>query len=567
MKYILSLLILITSLFSYSQVEFKASVNYNKVGVNDVFVFEISSNVQGQIYQPNFNGLQIVGGPHQSSSSSVMVVNGKRQAVRNIKFTWQLRANKKGKFTIPPTLMEYKGEQHKTKAITITVSEASAGNQNVKANSDFFVRISASKKSVYLGEPFVVTLKMYSRQSPRGIEDLRLGESNGLIKKDLHPDKTNYDTKSENINGLNYYTILLKQELCYAQTTGKIKIEPYYISALFQRGFFQQYRQEGNSNAINITVKEMPGTKPNNFNGLVGDFKLTNSISKTTTKVNEAIDISINISGNGNLNLFDDPVLDLPNDFDQFDPEIKRNIKTSSNGTSGNISFNFVIVPTFYGDYEIPAYSFSYFDIKAKKYKTLTTGAFKIHVDKPDGNAGEIIKQKQEVIIAETDIRYIHSDNLNTFKNSDLKANSILHYFLILLPFFGLWLVLFFRNKSNNMSDADKIKVTSKKAKKSINKYLIESKRLHQLGNDDAAVKELSSALRSFLKKKLNLSESDLNKVTILERLSDESESTCNLFSNCWQTIEMYQYAPINATEVDSLISNTEELINLIDKK
>ena len=199
MKYILSLLILITSLFSYSQVEFKASVNYNKVGVNDVFVFEISSNVQGQIYQPNFNGLQIVGGPHQSSSSSVMVVNGKRQAVRNIKFTWQLRANKKGKFTIPPTLMEYKGEQHKTKAITITVSEASAGNQNVKANSDFFVRISASKKSVYLGEPFVVTLKMYSRQSPRGIEDLRLGESNGLIKKDLHPDKTNYDQNQKTL--------------------------------------------------------------------------------------------------------------------------------------------------------------------------------------------------------------------------------------------------------------------------------------------------------------------------------------------------------------------------------
>ena len=235
MKYILSLTILFSCLFSYSQVEFKASVDYNKVAVNEIFTFELSSNVQGQIYQPDFNGLQIVRGPMQSSSSSITVVNGKRQVVKNLKFTWKIRANKKGKFTIPPTLMQYNGQEHKTKSITISVTDVSQTKEKVKATSDFFIRISASKKNVYLGEPFVVTLKMYSRQSPRGIENLKFGESNGLIKKDLYPNKTNYDTKSENINGVNYYTIVLKQELCYAQTTGSIKIEPYYVSALFPK--------------------------------------------------------------------------------------------------------------------------------------------------------------------------------------------------------------------------------------------------------------------------------------------------------------------------------------------
>ena len=332
----------------------------------------------------------------------------------------------------------------------------------------------------------------------------------------------------------------------------------------FQRGFFQQYRLEGNSNSLNITVKEMPGKKPKNFNGLVGDFKLTNSISKSNIKVNEAIDIKIKISGNGNLNLFDDPVLDLPNDFDQFDPEIKRNIKTSFNGTSGNISFSFAIVPTFYGDFEIPPYSFSYFDLNEQKYKTLTTGAFKIHVNKPDGEMGEIIKQKKDIVIEETDIRFIHNSNQLTFKNSDLKANSIFHYIVIGIPFIGLWLILFLRNKNNNRSDSHKIKRTSKSAKKSINKYLVESKKLHQAGHDNEAVKELSSALRSYLKKKLNLSESDLNKQNILQHLKEEKTST--LFSKCWQTIEMYQYTPVNATGVDTLINDTEELINLIDQ-
>lgn len=564
MKYIFSLIILFSGLFSYSQVEFKASVNYNKVAINEVFTFEISSNVQGQIYQPDFNSLQIVGGPSQSNSSSVMIVNNKRQVVRNIKYIWKIRATKKGKFTIPSTLMKHNGQEYKTKPITISVTDASQSQKKAKSTSDFFVRISTSKKNIYLGEPFVITLKMYSHQSPRGIENLKLGESNGLIKKDLYPNKKNYDTKTENINGVNYYTIVLKQELCYAQTTGSIKIEPYYLSVLFQKGFFQQYRQEGHSNSINITVKEMPGKKPKNFNGLVGNFKLKHSISKSTIKVNEAIDIKIKISGNGNLNLFDDPVLSLPNDFDQFDPEVKRNIKTSPSGTSGNISFNFVVVPTFYGDFEIPPYSFSYFDLNEKKYKTLTTGSFKIHVDKPEGEMGEIIKQKKDIAIEETDIRFIHTKDTLTFENSNLKANSILHYTLIVLPFIGLWLILFFRNKNNNKSDADKIKITSKSAKKSITKYLVESKKSHQTGHDDKAVKELSSALRSYLKKKLNLSENDLNKQTILQHLKEEKTST--LFSKCWQTIEMYQYTPVSATGVDTLINDTEELINLIDK-
>ena len=563
MKYIVSLILILSSLIGYSQVEFKASVNYNKVAVNEVFVFELSSNVNGQIYQPDFKGLQIVGGPHQSNSSRIIIVNGKRQSVRSLKFTWQLRANKKGKYNIPPKQMEYNGKKHKTKSITVTILDATQSQQKAKANSDFFLRVSTSKKTVYQGEPFILTLKMYSRKSPRGIEDLRIGESNGLTKKDLYPNKTNYDTKTENINGVNYYTVTLRQELCYAQRTGKINIEPYYISVLFQKSFFQQYRQEANSNRLTINCKEMPGSKPSNYNGLVGNFKLSKTISKTTVKVNQAIDISIKISGEGNLNQFDDPVLNLPNDFDQFDPEIKNNLKSSTNGYSGSMSFNYVIVPTFYGDYEIPAYTFSYFDLKEKKYKTLSTGSFKIHVDKPDGEAGDIIKQKKEVDIEDTDIRYIHTDDVTTFKNSNLKANSFYHYILLALPFFVIWFILFLRKKQNNMSDADKIKLTSKKAKKSIHKYLAESKKLHQSGKDDEAIKELSSALKAYLKNKLNLTESDLNKNTILTHL--KSENTSTLFSKCWNTIEMYQYAPINASEVDVLIADTEQLIDLID--
>lgn len=562
--------ILILSIFNFvlcfSQVEFSAEVNSNKVNVNQVFTYTISSNTNCQIYQPNFNGLQVVGGPFQSSSSSMNSLNGKTTKTKILKYTYQLRANKAGDFTISESQMQCTDQGYKTKAIKIKVSNTnqnSTSSQN--SNPNFYIKISSNKTEVYQNEPFVITLKMFARKQPQGIEELRLGEAKGITKKDLNANQTSYETKPEVINGLRYYTVVLKQELCYAQVSGDVTIKPYYISALFTKGFFQQYRDESNSNSLNIKVRKMPSKQPKNYNGLVGDFKLEHTINKTSVNQGEAIDLNLKISGKGNLNGFDDPVLDLPNDFDQFDPEIKNNVKTNSNGTSGSISFNYVLVPTFYGDYTIPAYSFSFFDLGSKKYKTLTTGEFKIHVIKPDNSHGEIITQKKDVVIEESDIRYIHTMKISTYRDSDLKAASIGHYSLISLPFLVLWIILYMKKRKSNISEEDRIKVTRKKARKSATKYLESCKQLQQSGQDTEAIKALSGALKSFLKDKLSLTESDLNAKNINELLTN---STTKLnFDSAWKTIEMYQYAPVNKTQVDLLIKQTEQLINEIDNQ
>lgn len=562
----------ILSIFLYfaglSQVEFTASVNYNQVAINEVFTYEILSN-QGscQIYQPEFGGLTIVGGPYQSSSSSVMIVNGKRTQNKQIKYTYQLRGTKKGSYTIKPAQMKCGTETHKTEPITVKVSMGNESQTNAAptTNKDFYIRISSSKSTVYQGEPFVVSLKMYSKKQPRGIEQMEFGEANGISKKDLNPNKQNYDTKQEIINGIRYYTVVLKQELCYAHKSGDLSIEPYYLSALFNKGFFQQYRQEGYSNTLKIKVKDLPANQPKNFNGLVGEFELDFNLNKNKVKSGEAIDLNITISGKGNLNSFDDPVLDLPKDFDQFDPDIKNNVKTTSSGTSGSISYDFVLVPTFYGDYNIPAYSFSYFDLNSKQYKTLSTGAFKIEVEKPDNAHGEIITQKKEVDIDETDIRYIHKNDQSTFSNSDIKAGSFIHYIGLGFPFLMLWIILFMKKRQNNLSDEDRIKLIKKKAKKSASKYLVDCKQLQKQGKDADAIKELSAGLKAFLKFKLNLTESDLSAKSIERYLTDEA--TKSKFLSVWNTIEMYQYSPVDANQIDILIQDTEVLINTIDKQ
>jgi len=573
MKQILVIIsILFNTLLTAQSVEFNASVSKKEVAVNEVFKYEIYTNSNCQIYQPDFGGLQIVGGPFQSNSTSVMTVNGKTTQQREVKYTYQLRASRTGTYTIGKATMQCSNKSYSTQSIKIKVVKGSSSSTNSASgsqvnsnNRDFFIKIFASKKNVYQGEPFTVTMKMYSKRQPRGLEQMEIGSANGLTKEDLNPNKTSFETKQEVIDGMRYYTVTLKHELCFALRPGEITVEPYYVSATFSKGFFQQYRLESYSNSLKINVKSLPKGKPKDFNGLVGHYSLEHSISKTNVLPGEAIDISLKISGKGNLNAFDEPKLKLPNDFDQFDPEYKHNYKATSSGYSGSITYNLVIVPTFYGDYDIPPYSFSYFDLDSKTYKTLTTGNFKIHVDKPKDGYGEIITNKRDVKVEENDIRFIHTKNISLFKRSDLWAGSVGHIMLLILPFFVVWLVLFLRKRESNLSDEDKRKLKAKKAKKSATSFLSESKKLQKAGENDKAVKALHTALKAYLKNKFNLNESEFNQKNVVKHLKDETLK--KEFDSIWHQIEMFQYAPVSVNQLGELIDKTEQMINQIEKQ
>jgi len=566
MKGLLYTILLLFSSITYSQVDFTSSVRTNTVLQNENIIFELKTNVRGEIYQPNFDGLVVVGGPSVTNSSSMVIINGVRKMSSKIIYTWYLKAAKPGNYNISPVEMKYKNKTYKTKKIQIKVISNSS-NTSQNANSDYFLRVSSSKNSVYPGESFVLTLKLYTKQQPIGIDDFKVGESIGLTKKDILNNANNLDLTTDIVNGQRYFSILISKELCYIHHSNDITISPYEISTVFSKGRFrmQQYLRETKSNSIKIKVKKMPGKEPANFNGLVGQFELKHSISKTSVDMNEAIDLKISISGKGNLTTFDDPKLDLPNDFEQFDPEIISNLKTNTNGTSGNIDFNYVIVPTFYGDFEIPAYTFSYFDLATEKYKSLTTETIKIHVNKPKDFKEKAVSEKKEVDIKETDIRFIHTKNTSTYKNEDLNGGSFLHYILILSPFVILVILLLLKKRQNNLTEGDKRKLITKSAKKNIQKDLIESKKLNKLGKDEEAVKLLSTALKKYLKNKFSLTESELNSNTIQTKLN--KEDNIKLFTKCWNTIEMFQYAPISTSEVDKLILETEQLINAIDSE
>lgn len=49
---------------------------------------------------------------------------------------------------------------------------------------------------------------------------------------------------------------------------------------------------------------------------------------------------------------------------------------------AGSVSFEYLIIPRYSGDYKIPAIRFSYFDSQSNTYKTIAGAEYNIHVRK-----------------------------------------------------------------------------------------------------------------------------------------------------------------------------------------
>jgi len=567
---LLNSIVLCISLTGLSQdIEVNSYVSKNEVKVNEIFTFEITYSPSCTPSNPNLGGLQVMRQPFRTSGTQILNNNGKVTKKVEYKVTYQIRAIKEGSYTIAPVVFNCNNKSYKTKPITINAVKSSGQNSNLPTNSDFFVRMHASKNLVYQGEPFTVTLKMYSKNQPQNLENVEFGESKGIWRKDLNPKQTTFNSSYEVINGIRYFTTTIRTELCYAQTNGNLTIERAAISAIFRRGFFQSYRREAKSNNIKIKVKPLPRNAPKNFNGLVGQFKLEHDISKTTLNPGEAIDFKIKITGKGNLNAFDDPQLNIPNDFEQFDPEVKPKLNYKSSGIEGSIAYNYVLVPTFYGDYNIPAYSFSYFDLETKTYQSLSTGDLDIEVLKTDGSIAKSqdVTSKKDVNLQNEDIRFILNSDDTLFLYSDFLIVKPLYFGLLCCPFLILGGIYFIRKRNGTSSQK------MLRAKKTLNKrtqqLINEAEGHHQSGNDKLALETLNSCFKVFTQDKLQLSTSEMTLSQINDLLNSKEfdEQSISKFNRVWETLDLFQYAPVTAEKVGELIKDTRIIITTLNQK
>ena len=601
------LLLFITGIAYGQEVKFEASAP-SVVATGEQFRLSYTLNQEGtNLKVPTLEGFELLMGPSVSQSSSFSFVNGKSTQSKSYTYTYLLEGTKEGKFQIAPASVTIDGKQYQSNALTIEVVK---GNTNSNASSgrnsgqpiqpdatasvneeNLFVKVDVSKKSLYLGESLVATIKVYTKVDLSNFGRNKFPTFDGFLAEEI-PTPQRIELVRETYNGQIYNVGVIRKVLLFPQHTGEIVIEPFELECIVRQrlasgghsffdDFFGNYRDVRamrRSKPVTVTVKELPQNgKPAGFSGTVGNITMSTSLSADTVSANDAITYKVTFSGQGNLKLLQAPVMDFPLDFEAYDPKESRNVNTSENGMAGTVSFEYVLIPRYSGDYKIPAIRYSYYDTKSNTYKTIVGQEYAIHVRKgaekgqAGSTSGNVVQsfKKEDIRQVGEDIRYLKTGSLN-LKEAGVHFFGTLKYWLSLFIPLVLFIAAFVFNRQRIKANADIARVKNRTATKMARKRLKLAATALKSHNGEQFYDEVLKALWGYMSYKLNIDKAELNRDNISEILQRKnvSEDLMRDFISLLDTCEYARYAPGSNSdnEMEKVYARSIEVITKLDK-
>ncbi|KOS06896.1 BatD protein [Flavobacterium akiainvivens] len=596
MRFLLILLLSVQGLFA-QQAEFKATPSRTSIGINERVRVEFSMNKDGDNFTPpSFQGFQASGQGQMISNSWV---NGKRSYSKS--YTFILTPTAKGTFTVGAASIEIDGTVYKTQPFKVTVGNAvqqqqqqnpynpynpyqqqqPQGPQQTAQNPLQGIHLVAeiSNTSPYVNQPVNVVYKLYvsENSSVANAAETSSPQYNDFWSQIEVVDPKDIKIENGTYKGEAYRYITMRRTVLYPQKSGRLELDPLEVEMIvevptgqydiFGRPFTKQVKTKTSTGRQFINVKALPEAgKPAGFAGAVGDFDFKVVPNKTTSN-GEPIQLTVTVSGKGNLKLITLPKPQVPAALEMYDPEHKENVKTPLTGMTGSVSDVYTIVPTAKGKFPVKGLEFSWFDLSTGKYKSITSEDLMLNVLKVDANAGDNlpVSQKQQLAPGEQ-FRFIA---LNTTLHAKGQADffgSGLFYALLVLPLVLIPVVVFARKKKeafDNDVTGNKIRRSNKLARR----FLTEAKK--QLGSKEPFYLALEKALHNFLKAKLNIETSEMSRENIRELLLSRKANpdTVNEFSQIMDSCEFARYAPSSGEAMQQDYDRAVAVIIALEKQ
>jgi hypothetical protein len=596
-KYHIFLLALLIGFAASAKVTFEISPIQNVIaGRHFAIQYVLSAanekdfNSVPSLSAPEIQGCQRLSDPQVSTSYQQSIINGRSESAVKVIYTIHYTAGAKGKTSVPPISLTVGGKTFKTAKRDFEIlpdtgnnsQQAQSGNsqaqrqqsaasqgtgQKVTAN-DLMVHISFSKANTYEQEAVIATIKLYvayDRQFEIDGSSFRIIKQpifEGFLSEDLPTANT---SKVENYNGSNYETVELKKVLLFPQKAGQLRVQSgeYEISIVeFERVrtmFGYQRRQipgkiTTRPNTASLQVIALPEPKPANFHGAVGNYTISAELTPDIVKTNEAATYSLIVKGTGNVKYLTEPEIAFPSSFDKYTAKTDINAKFNGTTYAGTYRIDYPFVAQEVGKFDIPAYTFTYFNPSTKKYETLETRAFNINVAR--GAAVSTVGAQKQVQ-AMNDILHIHTLPANPSAIGKPVFNSTIYRLLYLAIALALAIIVFaYRRHAKKLADVTGRRL-ARANRVATRRFKVASKYMKAHDNEHF-YEELARALKGYIGDKLGIAPSQLISDTIMEKLTiyGASEETATAVIDVLNDCEMARFTPSQSDEAMNDIYN-----------
>ncbi|HDN58441.1 MAG TPA: protein BatD [Candidatus Marinimicrobia bacterium] len=454
--------------YGFGGISVKAYCDRTEIFEDEVFTFTIElegAMVFPDIKLPSSQDFVVISGPSQSSQ--IQIINGKMSSFKSV--SWRLAPTKTGKITIGPVEFKIKNRKYRTQPVVVTVrarasvpsGKPQAKKKQVYTGNEVFLKAIPNKTSVYVGEEVDVVYYLYYNRVRTFSRD-KLPDAKGFWMESF-PVKDVPDVETEIINGRRYKKAEVQRIAFFPTVDGELVIDPMVLSCevviprrrtgslfddffndpFFDNPFFEKTKVVTvTSDSVRIKVLPIPGkNKPESFSGAVGrGFRIGATIDTTVVKQNQAISLRYVVSGEGNVNFIKLPEPDLPEYFEIFKPKIDRRVNNRGSSISGEVVYEYVIIPRVAGEYTIPPMRFAYFDPVRKRFVEKSSRSFKLRVLPVSEVASDVYSgfSKDEISLLSEDIRFIDTEIGELRKIGDVFYKKVWFWLMVALAIFNV---------------------------------------------------------------------------------------------------------------------------------
>lgn len=602
-SFILILLICFNGLLLAADIQISATIDHTVIQLEQSFTYtlEITGDKANSIKRdpklPDIKEFAMYMGS-SGTSQNIQIINGRMSVAKSMSFTFV--ATKIGKFNIGASELEYKGKIYRSKPINIEIVKQSSTvnrqKQNPKSNQstqnqqsiedNLYLRTFVDKKTVYVNEPIILSYKIYTNVTVTSYNVNKAPNTAGFWAEDF-PLGNQPKTQRKMFKGQEFLVAEIKKTALFPTDPGTKEISPMQIEcdvrvqrrrqsvfdSFFDDPFFgRSVRKSVFSVPVEIKVLPLPvANKPANFSGIVGDFSMSASVDKNNVKTNEAVALKIKIAGTGNIKIIPTPDIQIPSDFEQYEPKISQKINRVGDRISGSKIFEYVLVPRFPGLQKIKPFEFSYFDPASKSYKSIKTKELIINVEK--GNDEFVVSgsglSKEEVKLLGKDIRYIQTHIPELRQIGHYFHSS--PFFLIILIIPVLMLVAAYSySKHNEKLIGNVAYARSRKANQMAMNKLRKAKKALTEKTHTQFYAETSSALLGFLADKLNIAAAGIitDQIENMMKSRNIDNQVISDYLSCIQICNYQRFAPskTDISEMNKFFDQAKSAIIALDK-
>ena len=259
-------------------------------------------------------------------------------------------------------------------AVPVAQAQAPAGES-------LFVRASVDNERPYLGQQIAYTFRIYQR-SEAALTSVRVRYNPPGFAGFWNSQETQQDEYTETIDS-NEYRVVELRTLLFPSVVGAVAIDPAVLEVSAGTPGIPGRLE---SSAVAMEIRPLPAGAPAAFTGAVGRFDISASADATEGKVNEPVRLTVNISGEGNIEALPDPawpefvgwrVIESPGSSDSH---------VVAGQITGSRTYEIILVPEKSGGLTIPEIRYSHFDPLSEQYVQADTPLIAVTVAGADGS-------------------------------------------------------------------------------------------------------------------------------------------------------------------------------------